>query len=116
MARHLWTTRPMPWRYNGHHQPVIITHGHPARPGTGGALVMAPLPGGPIGAGGMPFSGMDPSDPLTHVRRWNPQPGMVARFNFDGAQVQGETDMGGTWNRPARRKTRAAVRPRRRPR
>jgi hypothetical protein len=37
------------------------------------------------------FKGMDPSDPLTHVRAWNPQPGMVAQLNYDGSQTQART-------------------------
>lgn len=52
--------------------------------------VMAALYGpaglvGPVGATDHPYCGMDPSDPVTWVRPYNPQPGMVARFNFDGA-------------------------------
>jgi hypothetical protein len=38
---------------------------------------------------------MDPSDPLTYVRPWNPQPGMIAYLNFDGAAMQGRTPTGG---------------------
>jgi hypothetical protein len=34
---------------------------------------------------------MDPSDPSTYVRAWNPQPGMIAQLNYDGAQMQGRT-------------------------
>jgi len=34
----------------------------------------------------LPFYGMDPSDPVTYVRPYNPVPGMVARLNFDGAR------------------------------
>jgi hypothetical protein len=70
-----------------------------ARPLPGGALVMAPLP---VGAGGQPFLGMDPSAPATYVRPWNPQPGMIGYLNFDGAKAQAYTPMGGTWRNPMR--------------
>ena len=40
---------------------------------------------------GPDYKGMDPSDPLTYVRPWNPQPGMIAQLNFDGAALQGTT-------------------------
>ena len=42
---------------------------------------------GPVGSTDHPYVGMDPSDPVTWVRAYNPQPGMVAYLNFDGAQV-----------------------------
>jgi hypothetical protein len=29
---------------------------------------------------------MDPSDPVTWVRQYNPQPGMIGYLNFDGAK------------------------------
>jgi hypothetical protein len=29
---------------------------------------------------------MDPSDPVTWVRPYNPQPGMIGYLNFDGAK------------------------------
>jgi hypothetical protein len=28
---------------------------------------------------------MDPSDPTSYVRPYNPQPGMIALLNYDGA-------------------------------
>lgn len=56
----------------------------------GGAPMLAPLYGpaglvGPVGATDHPYQGMDPSDPVTHVRPYNPQPGMIGWLNFDGA-------------------------------
>lgn len=36
---------------------------------------------------GPAFKGMDPSDPLTYTRPWNPQPGMIAQLNYDGAAI-----------------------------
>lgn len=60
------------------------------RPGCGRVSQpgMAPVP---YNMSGPSYKGMDPSDPLTYSRPWNPQPGMVARLNFDGAQMQGRT-------------------------
>lgn len=69
------------------------------RPCAGGALVMTPLP---VGMGGQPYNGMDPSAPVSWVRPWNPAPGMVAYLNFDGAKAQGDTPMGQTWRNPMR--------------
>ena len=70
--------------------PVEITAGFsgppsisPASPGPGAALAYS--------LSGPAFKGMDPSDPLTYTRPWNPQPGMIAYLNFDGAQSQGRT-------------------------
>jgi hypothetical protein len=93
-------THPLGW---------IMAH---ARPGSGGALVMSPLP---VGLNGQPFLGMDPSSPVTWVRPWNPQPGMISYLNFNGAARQGETPMGGVM-RDAKAVPRAGVRPGRRPR
>lgn len=56
----------------------------------GGALSL-PLLCGPAGYAGaipgtdLPYYGMDPSDPRTHTRQYNPQPGMIPFLNFDGA-------------------------------
>ena len=86
------------------------------RPAGGGAArVTVPLPAA-VGGTDMPFAGMDPSNPLTYVRPWNPQPGMVARLNFDGAQAQAYTDTAGVQGNPASWLTRAGARPARRPR
>lgn len=64
------------------------------RPGAGGApRVTAPLP---VSVPGMlPYAGMDPSDPGTYVRQWNPAYGMISYLNFDGAQVQATQPTGG---------------------
>jgi hypothetical protein len=65
------------------------------RPGTGGSLrISAPLPV-EIPGTGMPYAGMDPSNPLTYVRPWNPQPGMISQLNYDGAQAQSRQPTGG---------------------
>lgn len=94
MTRHLSSTRAFPATYGTGHPDIAISADLTARPCAGGALVMAPLP---VGVNGQPFLGMDPSAPSTWVRPWNPQPGMIARLNFDGAKEQAYTPMGGTW-------------------
>ena len=99
MTRHLASTRSFPHAYSQSHPYVTVADAFPGRPCQGGALVMAPLP---VGVNGQPFMGMDPSAPVTWVRPWNPQPGMIARLNFDGAKHQGDTPMGGTWRNPMR--------------
>ena len=64
------------------------------RPLSGGApYITGPLP--VTAPGNMPYAGMDPSDPATYVRPWNPQPGMVGRLNYDGSQAQAVTPTGG---------------------
>jgi hypothetical protein len=82
-------------------------HGRFAYAGTmyhTGAAGPRPLPGGtprvtaplPVAIPGqLPYAGMDPSDPGTWVRPWNPQSGMVARLNYDGAMVQAAQPTGG---------------------
>jgi len=87
-------TRPLPATYGEEHPGWGSTWRRGERPLPGGALVMAPLP---VGVNGQPYLGMDPSAPVTYVRPWNPQPGMIAMLNFDGAKYQGMTPMGGTW-------------------
>ena len=82
MARSWSTWHPTGW---------VVPWG--ARPGTGGALTMSALTGsnpaagpvGPIPGTDKPFMGMDPSDPTTYVRPYQPAAGMVARLNYDGA-------------------------------
>jgi hypothetical protein len=56
-----------------------------------GGLTLAPLYGpaglvGPVGSTDHPYQGMDPSDPITWTRPYNPQPGMISYLNIDGAQ------------------------------
>jgi hypothetical protein len=110
MTRHVASTRDFPMTYSQAHPYVEVSPAFRGRPCEARMPVMAPLP--VAGAGGQPYMGMDPSAPVTWVRPWNPQPGMVARLNFDGAKRQGDTPMGGTWRNPMR--DRADVRPRRR--
>lgn len=95
------------------HQYSPVTR--PARPIAGGpAAVMMPLPA--LGTAGGTFNGMDPSDPRTYVRPWNPQPGMISYLNWDGAQTQGRTETGGVYGLPARYGMPVGGRPNRRPR
>lgn len=70
------------------HPPIGITGGFPGRPCNSYSMRMAALP---YSMSGPQFKGMDPSDYSTHVRQWNPQPGMIALLNFDGAAVQDRT-------------------------
>jgi hypothetical protein len=58
------------------------------RSGGAVALVQLGAPAGVVTQPGSdhPYQGMDPSDPTTYVRRYNPAPGMIAYLNFDGAQ------------------------------
>jgi hypothetical protein len=56
----------------------------------GGAVALAQMYGpaglvGPQGSTDHPYQGMDPSDPVTWTRQYNPQPGMIAYLNIDGA-------------------------------
>jgi hypothetical protein len=85
--------RPLARRWPQAH-PVTFAAAPNVRTGTGGALTMTGLfggspgagPVGPVpGSGGMSYNGMDPSDPATWVRPYNPQPGMIGRLNYDGA-------------------------------
>jgi hypothetical protein len=101
MTRHLAPTRDFPITYGEDHPAVTVSDSFRAgRPMPGGSLVLWP---GPVGLeGDQPYLGMDPSAPSTWVRPYNPQPGMVARLNFDGAKYQADTPMGGTWRNTMR--------------
>jgi hypothetical protein len=94
MSRQLSTTRPFPRRWSsGPHPDIHISEMGGHRPLPGGALTMAPLP--VTGPGGLWWAGMDPSDPATWVRPWNPQAGMISRLNFDGAGASMRAPVGG---------------------
>jgi hypothetical protein len=81
--------RPFPRRYGTWHPYV---HGSLASGrGPGGGVSLVPMYGpagevGPVGSTDHPYQGMDPSDPVTWVRPYNPQPGMISYLNFDGAR------------------------------
>jgi hypothetical protein len=68
------------------------SHSVYVRPYLGSAPPLAPLPWSDAGPG---WKGMDPSNPMTYVRPWNPQGGMISYLNFDGAQAQARTPTGG---------------------
>lgn len=70
------------------HPVIAITGGFPGRPCNGYSARMAALP---YSMSGPQYKGMDPSDVSTHIRQWNPQPGMIAYLNYDGAAVQDRT-------------------------
>jgi hypothetical protein len=81
--------RPMGRTCDQWHQHVWATDGGEMI--RGGALTLAPLYGpaglvGPVGSTDHPFQGMDPSDPVTWVRPYAPQPGMISYLNRDGAK------------------------------
>ena len=78
MTRHVASTRDFPMTYSQSHPYVEVSPAFRGRPCEARMPVMAPLP--VAGAGGQPYMGMDPSAPVTWVRPWNPQPGMVARL------------------------------------
>jgi len=80
--------KPVPRTYGRWHQPVWIDGGGTVA--RGGAVPLAVMYGpsglvGPVGSTDHPYVGMDPSDPVTWVRLYNPVAGMVAYLNFDGA-------------------------------
>lgn len=114
MTRLSRTTRPFRRTWSETSPVLAGMPGDGTRPLAGGTVAM-PSWFKPQGVpGGLVYAGMDPSDPSTYVRPWRPVPGMVARFNFDGAQVQGETETGGVWGLPAWRQAVVAGRPPRR--
>jgi hypothetical protein len=78
------------WRMGRDGSPWIAMPNGPRPASRFGQPVCYPAdsgPAGPVGPtpGGLSYNGMDPSDPTTYVRQYNPQPGMIARLNFDGA-------------------------------
>ena len=110
VTRPMWRTWPL------RHPTPDMMQGDGSRPIPGEwQLVVWPLP--QIAGRSWVFSGMDPSSPATYVRPWNPKPGMIGYLNFDGAQVQDRTDMGGVWSLPTDETNRnAGRRPRKLPR
>jgi len=70
------------------HGVIHMTPGCPDRPIDGHSVTMAPLD---FNLSGPAYKGMDPSNPATYVRLWNPAPGMIEFLNFDGANMQAHT-------------------------
>jgi hypothetical protein len=90
-------TRPVAAGHLGYAYPHLYGRNHPhaGRPLPGGTQrITGPLPVTVPGQD-VPYAGMDPSNPATWVRPWNPQPGMIGRLNFDGAQLQARQPAGG---------------------
>jgi|HubBroStandDraft_1064217.scaffolds.fasta_scaffold1519717_1 hypothetical protein len=81
-------TRPINGWGKHNHTPIHITPGAADRPVNAHSVRMAQLP---FNMSGPQFKGMDPSNPATYVRPWNPAPGMIEYLNFDGAAMQGRT-------------------------
>lgn len=98
MTAHLARTRYFPMAYSQEEPPVWVCDDWAGgRPLPGGELIVdTPV----LGVAGQPYMGMDPSAPTTWVRPYNPQPGMIARLNFDGAKLQGDTPTGGVFRNP----------------
>jgi hypothetical protein len=99
--------RLRPRGYGMWHPLVWIDGGQPII--RGGAMALAPLYGpsglvGPVGSTDHPYTGMDPSDPVTWVRPYRPVPGMVAQLNFDGAKPQDAQTVSSGRRRWGRRK------------
>jgi hypothetical protein len=96
--------RPVHAGYGTHnHTQVHVTPGFPGRPVDNRGHVAAT---GlfTTNMSGPRYMGMDPSDPATYVRNWNPAPGMITYLNFDGAQMQAHTPAGGLQRGPQQRK------------
>jgi hypothetical protein len=70
------------------HQTIGLTPGTPARPVNAYSAAMNLSV---ANMSGPQYQGMDPSNPATFVRPWNPAPGMIAQLNFDGASMQAHT-------------------------
>ena len=89
--------RPLNQRYHRWHP---WGHGSPTGLQRGGSVQLAAMYGpsglvGPVGSTDHPYVGMDPSDPVTWVRPYNPAPGMISYLNFDGAQPNQTQTTGG---------------------
>lgn len=59
------------------HRPAAV----PARGGLAGGAVLLTMPPGNWAGTGYGWLGMDPSDPRTWPRPFNPAPGMIGRLN-----------------------------------
>lgn len=73
-------------------EPQTTRRGRPC-PDGGARMITGPLPSAIPGQ--QPFAGMDPSNEATWVRQFNPQPGMIAYLNYNGAAVQSRQPTGG---------------------
>ena len=79
--------------FEAHRHPVTDFGQHGSRPACSPAAAgMVPMD---ATMSGPSYKGMDPSDPGTWVRPWEPVPGMISYLNFDGARYQDYTPTGG---------------------
>lgn len=86
-------TRPVTRGYGTvHHPAVTFSDGFAGRPCHGSAPSLAAHP---WSMSGPAYKGMDPSDPSTWIREWQPSGGMISYLNFDGARYQDYTPTGG---------------------
>jgi hypothetical protein len=73
-----WHATMHPHQYTPHHP----SQGRPPMGLEGGAVILTGVRGGPDrGPGGLLYLGMDPSDPATWPRPFNPAPGMIGYLN-----------------------------------
>jgi hypothetical protein len=105
----MWMTRATPPTYAKWHPVHSEVLGAPLLRGGAVALVQLGAPAGVVSQPGSdhPYQGMDPSDPTTYVRRYNPAPGMIGYLNFDGANPNVTQTTGGPprkWGRGPRGK------------
>jgi hypothetical protein len=70
------------------HAPIHVIPGSPDRPVNSYSAAMNLTWSNMSGPA---YKGMDPSNPATYVRPWNPAMGMIDQLNYDGAQMQGTT-------------------------
>lgn len=84
-------TRPFPATYSQRHPHVTVSAAFDGHPVGQGVPVMNPMP---VRLNGQPYNGMDPSNPVSWVRPWNPAPGMISYLNFDGARAQASAPTG----------------------
>lgn len=100
-------TRPIRRGWGHRHGLVHVTGGAGRPLPAVNAAVTLPLT---FTDAGPSYKGMDPSDPLTWPRPWNPVPGMISYLNFDGAAMalQGRTPTGGVQRGSQRRGARGS--------
>ena len=70
------------------HRTIGLTPGTPDRPVNAYSAAMRLSV---TNMSGPRFQGMDPSNPATFTRPWNPAAGMIDYLNFDGASMQAHT-------------------------
>lgn len=104
-------SRPVHEGWGVTRHPVILGTGLKRRPGARVSISGIGAVSGGWTQSGPRYMGMDPSNPLTYVRPWQPAAGMIAFLNFDGAAMQGRTPTGGLQRGPQSRPRRLKVSP-----